>query len=79
MIGESGFAAGKNPRNRFGRFGGVNDGSGCNGADRAVVEPEAVVVVVELDINDSGGVGEVELQKKYWKLVEDNKTLLLIC
>jgi hypothetical protein len=43
----------------LGRFGVDSDGSGFSGADRADVDAD--VVVVELDISDSGGVGEHDL------------------
>ena len=67
MIGDNGgFAGGgKNPRNRFGRFGVVvNDGSGCSGADRTgAADADAFVVVVAFDISEDGGVGDEELHK----------------
>ena len=51
VIGERG----KNPKNLFGLFGVVvvSDGSGWSGADRLFV---VVVVAVELDTSESGGV-----------------------
>ncbi len=66
MIGDNvGFdGGGKNPKNRFGRFGVVvSDGSGWSGPDRTGADADAFVVVVALDISDDGGVGDEELCK----------------
>ena len=55
-------AGGNRPRKRLGRLGVVRAGSGWSGAARATVELEAVVVVVELEMRDMGGVGEEDLK-----------------
>jgi hypothetical protein len=66
MGDRGGLAGGKRPRKRLGRLGVLRAGSGWSGPAKATVELDAVVVVVELETRDMGGVGEEDL-KKYFK------------
>ncbi len=74
VIGDNGgFAGGgKNPKNRFGRFGVVvRDGSGWSGPEMTGTDVDAFVVVVAFDISEEGGVGDDDLKKwQYWMISE---------